>query len=62
MLPGTSNTLFHVDVPDDRGNRVMFKMKKEDNAQWRIVENDVPSWVSNHEKMLNDVIDEELRS
>ena len=39
LLPGTSNSLLHVDVPDDRGNRIMFKMQKADN-QWRIVEDE----------------------
>jgi len=60
MLPGTSNTLFHVDVPDDRGNRIMFKMQKADN-QWKIVDEDLPAWVSGNENLLNEAISEEVR-
>lgn len=60
LLPGTANSLLHVDVPDDRGNRIMFKMQKEEN-RWRIVEEDVPAWVSGNENLLNEAISEEIR-
>lgn len=60
MLPGTSNSLLHVDVPDDRGNRIMFKMQKADTG-WKIVENGVPQWVSASEDLLNDAIADELK-
>ena len=60
MIPGNSNSLFHVDVPDDRGNRIMFKMHKED-SQWRIVEPHLPNWISENEQRLNDLIEEEIR-
>ena len=60
MLPGTSNHLFHVDVPDDRGNRIVFKMQKEDNQEWKIVGQQLPEWVYKSEKSLNDMIEEEL--
>ena len=59
MLPGTSNSMLHVDVPDDRGNRIMFKMQKNDLA-WKIVEEGVPLWVIASEDLLNTVIQEEL--
>lgn len=59
MLPGTYNSLFHVDVPDDRGNRIMFKMQKADN-QWKIVDEGLPVWVSGNENLLNDAICEEV--
>ena len=61
LLPGNSNNLFHVDVPDDRGNRIVFKMQKQDNNHWRIVENQLPGWISDNEKRLNDLIEEELQ-
>ena len=61
LLPGNSNSLFHVDVPDDRGNRIIFKMQKQDNNHWRIVENQLPGWISDNEKRLNDLIEEELQ-
>ena len=60
MIPNTSNSLFHVDVPDDRGNRIIFKMHKQDNQQWHVVEPNLPSWILDNEKKLNDLIEEEL--
>lgn len=59
LLPGNSNNLFHVDVPDDRGNRIMFKMQKE-NEQWHVVEQNLPGWIVENEQRLNDLIGEEL--
>jgi hypothetical protein len=59
-LPSDSNPLFHIDVPDDRGNRIVFRMQKEDNNQWKIIDHDIPMWVSATEKELNDRIVEEM--
>ena len=61
MLPGTSNSSVHVDVPDDRGNRIVFKMNRQDGNQWRIAEQSLPNWVVDSEKKLNDLIEEELQ-
>ncbi len=52
-------TLFSVDVVDDRGNRIMFRMRKEDQ-QWSIIPQPVPQWVSEQEKNMSDMIEEEL--
>ena len=60
MLPGTTNTMLHVDVPDDRGNRIMFKMQREDANHWRIVDTGLPTWVTGNEDLLNSVIQEEV--
>ena len=51
--------LFSVDVVDDRGNRILFKMKKEDGG-WKIIPAPLPAWVSGNEKNFNDLIEEEL--
>lgn len=61
MLPGNSNNLFHVDVPDDRGNRIVFRMQKKENNQWQIVEQHLPNWICDNEKKLNDLIIEEMQ-
>jgi hypothetical protein len=52
--------LFHVDVNDDRGNRIMFNMKLE-NGEWKIADNIVPKWISDAEAKLNDAIEEEIQ-
>jgi hypothetical protein len=59
-LPSDPNPLFHIDVPDDRGNRIVFRMQQEGNNQWKIIDHNIPLWVSASEKELNDRIVEEL--
>jgi hypothetical protein len=58
-LPG--DNLFHTDVSDDRGNRIIFKIQKE-GTHWHIVQTDVPQWIQETEKKLGELIDEELSS
>jgi hypothetical protein len=61
MLPGTSSSSFHVDVPDDRGNRIVFRMNRSEGSQWRIEEQNLPVWILDHEKKLNDLIEDEMK-
>jgi len=56
-LPGEN--LFHIDVSDDRGNRIVFKIQKEGN-HWHILQGDVPQWIQESEKKLGELIEEEL--
>jgi len=54
--------LFSVDVCDDRGNRIMFKMQKENNI-WKFVQqHPLPEWVMSNESNLSEIIEEELRN
>jgi hypothetical protein len=57
-LPGAEES-FHVDVNDDRGNRIFFNMRK-DNNQWKIAESLVPQWITDVEEKLDAAISEEL--
>ena len=59
-LPGETE-VFHVDVNDDRGNRIMFNMRHE-NGSWKITDNIVPKWITDAESKLSAAIDEELKS
>lgn len=52
-------TLFSVDVVDDRGNRIMFRMRKHD-SDWQIIPQTLPAWVQQQEKVMSDMINEEL--
>ncbi|ULQ53732.1 hypothetical protein [Flavihumibacter fluvii] len=54
-------TLFSIDVVDDRGNRIMFKMNRPE-SDWQIVPQPLPAWVQEQEKMLSDMIKEELNT
>ena len=53
--------LFSVDVCDDRGNRIMFKMQKENNA-WKTIPQPLPEWILNNESNLSELIEDELRN
>lgn len=50
---------FSVDVSDERGDRIVFSMKKNDN-KWLIVPAQLPQWVLQSEMKLHEVIEEEL--
>lgn len=54
-------TLFSIDVVDDRGNRVMFRMRRQDN-DWVIIAQPLPVWVQEQEQVLSDMIKEELNA
>ncbi len=60
-LNGLQQELFTVDVSDDRGNRIMFKMKKED-AGWKIENQPLPEWVYLNESVFEKLIEEELQN
>ncbi|HSZ33076.1 MAG TPA: hypothetical protein VK772_07180 [Puia sp.] len=58
---GLHEELFTVDVSDDRGNRLMFKMLKNGN-EWLITSDQiVPDWIKANSSRFNEAIEEELR-
>ncbi|HTQ63385.1 MAG TPA: hypothetical protein VMI12_01235 [Puia sp.] len=57
---GLQEEFFTVDVSDDRGNRVMFRMHKKDGS-WKIMEQALPDWIINNEHNFNELIEEELK-
>jgi hypothetical protein len=60
-LGGPNEGLFTVDVSDDRGNRILFRMQKE-QENWKIQPQQLPTWVMDKENTFHDLIEEELRS
>ena len=60
-LGGPNEGLFTVDVSDDRGNRILFRMQKEQDS-WKILPQNLPAWVMEKEPTFHDLIEEELRS
>ena len=58
-LGGLQEGVFTIDVVDDRGNRIMFKMQKADNV-WKIVNQSLPDWIIKSEKTFHELIEEEL--
>ena len=52
---------FSVNVCTERGDRIFFNMQKKE-TNWRIVPNELPPWVMQTEKSLNEVIEDELKN
>ena len=60
---GREQALCTVDVSDDRGQRIIFSMQKDDtNHTWKIVPQALPVWITQLEKKLSDLIEEELQN
>lgn len=58
-IPNTSIETFHVDVSDDKMNRIMFIMKKESGGNWKIDPTSLPKWVCDVEHKLHEIIEAE---
>jgi len=58
---GREQALCTVDVSDDRGHRIVFHMQKDD-ASWKILPQQLPSWINQLEKNFSDLIEEELQN
>ena len=52
--------IFNVDVTDDRNNRILFRMQKEDSA-WKIQSQELPGWIIKNETSLCELIEKELQ-
>jgi hypothetical protein len=59
-LRGVEQEMFTVDTVDDRGNRILFRMIKENN-QWTILQQILPGWIAESELKLNEAIEDELQ-
>jgi hypothetical protein len=54
-------TVFSVDVTDDRSNRILFYMQKQDDV-WKIQSRELPAWITKNEANLHNMIEEEMQS
>jgi hypothetical protein len=61
-LRGLEQEMFTVDTVDDRGNRILFRMQKDSNNQWAILQQILPSWIPESELKLNEAIEDELQT
>jgi hypothetical protein len=57
-LSRTTDTGFRVDVPDDKGNRIMFQMHLNGQGEWKTDDENLPVWVQHVETVLGDAIKE----
>lgn len=59
-IPNTDTETFHVDVSDDRMNRIIFKMQKGSAGCWKIVDTSLPVWICQAEEKLNEILEQEM--
>lgn len=52
---------YSVNVPDERGNRIIFTMLQEEGV-WKIAPDVLPAWIMNAEEELGRAIDEENKA
>ena len=50
---------YTVDTVDDRGNRIIFSMLRE-NETWKLSSTLLPNWITRYESSLNEAIDAEM--
>jgi hypothetical protein len=61
-LPGEESSGYHVDVTDDRGNRLIFSMYRNVDGHWKTTAQKLPLWIHNSEEILGSAIEEELKA
>jgi hypothetical protein len=52
------NSRYTVDVPDDKGHRIIFSIYKNANAEWKVSAQLMPIWVHHAEADLALAIEE----
>ncbi|MDB5193121.1 MAG: hypothetical protein JWQ96_2684 [Segetibacter sp.] len=58
---GKNEGRFTVDVGDDRGNRIIFNMRKTEGG-WELITGDpLPTWITENGPIFHDLIEEELQ-
>ena len=58
QLSQDQSSSYHVDVNDDKGNRITFTMYKNAEGKWKTSAQKLPLWVHNAELILSDAIEE----
>ncbi len=61
QLSSGADMKYHVDVPDDKGNRIIFQMYKDVEGRWKTSASILPLWIHNAEDILNDIIAEQIQ-
>ena len=57
-LSSAADASYTVDVPDDRGNRIVFSMYQNAEGTWKTAAQNLPIWIHNAETVLADAIAE----
>jgi hypothetical protein len=49
---------YHVDVTDERGQRILFQIEKKGDGEWKTIAPQVPKWMEGAEPVLGDAIEQ----
>ncbi len=60
-LGGLNEGVYTIDVSDDKGNRIMFRMQKEE-GRWKIIAQSLPNWILRLEENFHEIIEEESQA
>jgi hypothetical protein len=52
---------YTVDVPDDKGGRIIFSLYKDADSDWKIAAQLMPMWVHEAEAELSNAIEENMK-
>lgn len=58
QIPSSEQASYTVDVPDDKGNRVIFNMFRNEEGQWKTSAQSLPVWIHSAEPALSQAIEE----
>ncbi len=58
-LRDTAEKVFSVNVCHGLSDRLYFNMQKKEDG-WKIISDQLPAWILHSEKILNDVLEDEL--
>ena len=56
-LANSSGPAYHVDVTDDRANRIIFTMQKTEGG-WILAPINIPNWINQVKQLLQEILDE----
>jgi len=60
-LSALQKDICSINVTDDRGNRIIFEMQKQDTG-WKIAQTQLPVWILENENNFQKLIEEELNT
>ena len=58
----SDSSRYTVDVPDDKGNRIIFSLYKNAEGSWKIAAQLMPLWVHESEQSLAEAIEENFQT
>jgi hypothetical protein len=58
LASSNDDSRYTVDVPDDKGGRIMFSVYKNAHNNWKVASQLIPMWVYDAEAFLAEAIEE----